>query len=241
LNRVASNISLYEFLTKEISLPCIAYNTSVIRVFNALPSDAKVNVFLGDDLLASELEYKQFGFYIPILEAETYNLRVFVSGKSDNLIIDTKIELYQLQIETLAIVGTLQNPSILRISGEPRQEPYIDKSVIRYANLSKSNVVINVISNKNVIQSGPLNINEYNKYSPLDPGLYEFEFVNQKDNFKTSVEHILKNTRIYTFYLVGTLDSNSPMYLSYPLELVISVDLATVIKHCPPDMKRYKE
>lgn len=239
MNRQVPNISLYEFLTKELVLPCIAYNTSIFRVFNALPSDAKLNVYLDNELLATELEYKQFSFYIPILEAETHNIKVFVSGKNNTPIIDTQIQIYQARIETLAIVGNLQNPSILRISGEPRQEPYIDKSVIRYANLSNSDVVINVISNNKIIQSGPLNINEYNKYSLLNLGVYKFEFINQKDNFKTSVDTILKPTRVYTFYLVGTLDSNSPMYLSYPLELVISVDIATILKQCPPDMKRY--
>lgn len=238
MNRQDSNINLYEFLTKELILPCLSSNTSIIRAFNALPSDTKLNVYLDNELLASELEYKQFGFYIPIIESNIHNIRVFVSGEKNTPIIDTQVEIYQSRIETLAIVGTLQNPSILKISGDPNQEIFLDKSVIRYANLSQSNVVINVISNNKVIQSGPLNINEYNKYSLLNPGLYEFEFVNPVDNFKTSSTHILKSTRVYTFYLVGTLDSNSPMYLSYPLELVISVDISTMVKECPEDMKR---
>jgi len=232
---------LYQFLTKELSLPCIAYNTSLIRVFNAIPSDIKLDVYLDGDLIAKELEYKKFSYYIPILEAEVHNIKVFISSKTDTPIIDTQVQLYQANVETLALIGSIESPDILSILGEPIQQPYPNNSVIRYANLSNNNLVVNVLLNDSIISSTPLNINEYNRYSLLDPILYNFQFElndNKESNIQTSVSHILKPTRIYTFYLVGCLDPTSPIHSNYPLELVISVDISSLIKQCPLDMKR---
>ena len=241
MKRQLDNPSLFQFLTEELNLPCISYNTTLVRVFNALPSEDKIDVYLDDDLLAKELSYKQFSYYVPVLEADIHNIKVFVSGASGEPILDTPVKIHQSNIETLAIVGTIQNPSVINVVGEPTQPSYHNKALVRYANLSQNNLNINVLLNDNIIQSGPLSINEYTSYSLLNPIMYTFQFAlndNSNNNFQTSATHILKPTRIYTFYLVGSLDTKSQTHLNYPLELVISVDLTTLIKKCPEDMKR---
>lgn len=241
MKRPLGTLGLFQFLTDELSAPCIAYNTTLFRVFNSLPSDSKLDVYLNDELLAKDLGYKQFSYYIPILETDIHSIKIFISGGNGSPVIDKLIQIHQSSAETLAIVGTIENPSILDIRGEPTHQPYPDNSLVRYANLSQNNVIVNVILNNNIIQSGPIDINNYNKYSLLDPTMYTFNFVlnnSPNDISQTSATHILKPTRMYTFYLVGSLDTQSQVYSSYPLELVISVDISTLIKKCPEDMKR---
>ena len=233
MKRQTDTPALYKFITEELLLPCIPYKTSLVRCFHAIPTETKFDVYINDELLASELSYKQFSYYIPVLEAENHNVKVFISGENGTPIIDKQIRIRKSNVETLAIVGSIENPDILPIVGDPTLPSYPDKSVIRYANLSPNNIVINVSLNGDVIQSGPVNINEFNEYSLLNPIMYKFDFINPNNNSQTSSTHILKPTRIYTFYLVGSLDPNSSLYLSHPLELVISVDITTLIKQCP--------
>ena len=178
MKRQTNTPNLYKFITEELFLPCIPYNTSLVRCFNALPIETKLDVYIDDELLGKDLSYKQFSYYIPVLESKTHNIKVFISGENNTPIIDKQIQLHQSYVETLSIVGSIESPDILAVVGNPTQQPYPDKSVIRYANLSQSNIVINVSLNNNVIQSGPLNINEYNEYSLLNPIMYKFDFIN---------------------------------------------------------------
>jgi hypothetical protein len=232
--------TLFTFLTGELSLPCLDNSSGFIRVFNALPSDAKFDVYIGDVLLAKELAYKQFSFYIPGSAIISHNIRVFNSLNPNTPIIDTQIEITPANVETVCINGTIQNPKILKVTGDPTQQTYRDKASIRYANLTKDTMIINVATANNIIAYITLKPDEYNSYLVADPGIYRFRFIeadSPNNNNSSTVSHTLNPTRIYTFYLVGELGPNS----KYPLELVISVDITTVIKTCPPDMIRHEK
>lgn len=229
--------TLFTFLNNELSLPCLDNSSGFIRVFNALPSDAKFDVYVDDTLLAEELAYKQFSYYIPRPALKAYNIKVFNSLDHNTPIIDTQIEITPGNVETLCINGTVQNPKLVKITGDPTQQTYRDKASIRYANLTKDSIIINVSTTNNIVSYINLKPDEYTRYIVIDPGTYKFRFiqVGSPDNNSPTVSHTINPTRIYTFYLVGELDSNS----KYPLELVISVDMTTIIKTCPPDMIRH--
>lgn len=228
--------TLFQFLTNEISsLPCLSYKTGFVRMFNALPSDVKFDVYIDGILLAKELAYKQFSYSIAASAYKVHNLKVFISDKLDTPIIDTTVQVNAANVETLAIVGSVENPRISIIVGEPGQPIYQDKSLIRYANLTDKDITANVLIGNRLISSKTIKSNEYNKYDTANPNTYKFEFVladSPVDTFKSSTIHSLRPTRIYTFYLVGDTDANS----NYPLELVIAVDVVSLIKQCPPNM-----
>jgi len=229
--------TLYQFLNSELpSILCLNYKSTLIRAFNAIPSDIKLDVYIDEILLARELEYKQFSYSIAASTLKSYNVKIFVSSQLDIPIIDTQIQIPQGNIATLAIVGSIENPNILIIKASPPQQFYSDRSLIRYVNLVNSDLMVNIMLSKNIVSSKTVKSNEYSLYEPIVPGLYQFQFIldnNSVDDFKTSTNHELKATRIYTFYLIGNSDVNS----DFPIELVISVDVITVIKSCPPNIK----
>lgn len=231
--------TLFQYLTSEVSsLPCLNNKTGLVRTFNVLPSDVKFNVYIDNILLGKELEYKQFSYYIAVSALKSHNVKVFRSDNLNTPIIDTQVQIHPANVETLAIVGSVENPSILMITGESEQPIYSDKSLIRYANLADRNITVNVLSSNKIVSSKNINHNEYNRYEIITPGTYQFEFIltdATANTFQTSSIHELNFTRIYTFYLVGSLDINS----IYPLELVISVDIISVIKKCPDIMKSF--
>jgi hypothetical protein len=232
--------TLFSFLNNELSLPCLDYNSGFVRVFNALPSDAKFDVYIDNRLLSKELAYKQFSYYIPTPSLESHNVKVFNSLSPDIPIIDTQINITHANVETLCIIGTLQNPRLLLVTGDPTQQVYRDKASIRYANLTDDNIIINITTSDNIIVYVPLKSGEYNNYLVADPETYKFRFIladNPDSNYTPTSTHNLNPTRIYTFYIVGNLDITS----KYPIELVVSVDMTTVIKTCPPDMKRHEK
>ena len=230
--------TLYQFLSGELSMPCLNPKSGLVRVFNGLPTEAKLDVYIDEILLAKELSYKEFSRAIVSSALKNNNVKVYISSELDRPIIDTQIQIPSGGGGTLAVVGSLENPSILIVEGDYKQPFYPDKSVIRYANLTDEDLTINVVRSNNIISSETVKSNEYNRYKTINPQTYQFQFV-LADSLGTNVIsaaiHELKPTRIYTFYLVGSLDPTS----NYQLELVISVDMSTVIKQCPTNMKRF--
>lgn len=228
--------TLFSFLNNELSLPCLYYSSGFVRAFNALPSEVKFDVYIDNILLAKELGYKQFSYYIPRAALVGHNVKVFNSSSPDTPIIDTQINLTNANVETLCIVGDLQSPRLLNVIGDPTQQVYRDKASIRYANLTDDEIIINVTFDGASVFI-PLGPYLYNTYLVADPAEYNLKFIlasSPDSNYKPSSIHTLNPTRIYTFYIVGKLDISA----RYPLEIVISVDMTTVIKTCPPDMKR---
>jgi hypothetical protein len=228
--------TLFQFLNSEISsLPCLTYKTGFVRMFNALPSDVKFDVYIDGVLLAKDLEYKQFSYSIAASAFNIHNIKVFISDNLDIPIIDTQLQINAANMQTLAIVGSVENPSILTIIGDPGQPIYQDKSIIRYANLTNKDITVNALIGNRLVSSKTIKSNEYNRYDTANPETYNFEFVVSDasvDAFKASAIHRLRPTRIYTFYLVGSTDANS----NYPLELIISVDVVSLLKLCPANM-----
>jgi len=186
-------------------------------MFNALPSDVKFDVYIDEILLAKELEYKQFSYSIALSTLKTHTIKVFISNELNNPIIETQVQIHQANVETFAIVGSIEDPSILIITNNPPQQIFHNKSVIRYANLSESNMTVNVIRSNNIISSETIKSYEYTRYELIDPGTYNFQFILANtigNDFKISTNKELKATRLYTFYIVGSADVNS----IYPLE-----------------------
>lgn len=228
--------TLFSFLNNELSLPCLDYNSGFVRAFNALPSDVRLDVYIDNRLLAKELGYKQFSYYIPTPTLESHTIKVFYSSNPNIPVIDIQINITNANVETLCIVGDLQSPRILMVTGDPTQQVYRDKASIRYANLTHDDLIINVTFDSNTAFM-PLASYQYNRYLVADPETYTLKFIlasNPENNYQPTSTHTLNPTRIYTFFIIGNLD----IYSRYPLEIVVSVDMTTVIKTCPPDMKR---
>jgi hypothetical protein len=230
--------TLFQFLNSELSLPCLPYNVGLIRAFNAIPSDVKLDVYVDKILLARELKYKQFSYSIATSTLTTHNIRVFDSSKPDSPIIETQIQIPQGHVATINIIGTIQNPQIFMLTTSSNQPTYSDRALIRYANLYDSDITVNVVKSKNVISTTMVKAKEVSKYSVIAPGTYQFQFSltdSIGNNFLSSNIYEIKSTRIYTFYLVGS-PTNDP---NYPLEIIRTVDIMTVIKQCPPMMNRF--
>jgi len=112
--------TLYQFLNSELSsLLCLNYKSTLVRAFNAIPSDIKLDVYIDEILLARELEYKQFSYSIAISTLKSYNVKVYVSNQLDTPIVDTQIQIPQGTIATLAIVGSIEEPNMLIITANP--------------------------------------------------------------------------------------------------------------------------
>jgi hypothetical protein len=230
--------TLFQFLNSELALPCLPYKVGLIRVFNAIPSEAKFDVYVDEILLARELKYKQFSYSIAISTLTTHNIRVFDSSKPDSPIIETQIQIPQGHVATINIIGNIQNPQIFMLTTSSNQPTYSDRALIRYANLSDSDITVNVVKSKNVISTTIVKAKEVSKYSVIAPETYQFQFIltdSVGNDVLSSTIFEIKSTRIYTFYIVGNQTKNT----NYPLELVITVDIMTVIKQCPPMMNRF--
>lgn len=229
--------TLFQFLNNELGKICLPYKVSLVRALNAIPSDAKLDVYVDEILLARELKYKQFSYAIAVSTLRSHNIRVFDSSKPDSPIIETQIQIPEGHIATIAITGTIENPKILMLTSSSNQPTYSDRALIRYSNLSNSDITVDVIKSQNVISSKIVKANHEGQYEIIAPETYKFQFKltdSVGNNVSSSAIHEIKPTRIYKFYLVGSPTNNQ----DYPLEPVLAVDIMTVIKQCPP-MRNY--
>jgi hypothetical protein len=113
---------------------------------------------------------------------------------------------------------------------------YPDRYVVRVVNLTPDHLSIDASSLElNYFATRCIAPGEYEGYFVRDPGEYKFEFKLSSNQNLRPLRITLHNkaTRIYTQYIIGTIDLNAEIYQQgYPLEMVISVDGNTVIRPC---------
>lgn len=177
-------------------------NNSLVRVLHASPHDLKIDIYFNDKKIYNDIYFKEISKYIKT-KPGSYRIDVYESGKKERALIKESVTIDDKEIYTIAIVGNMENLSLLVINDYFSKTVSEDYSSFRAINLSINSQPIDIFVDDDLLfknigyKQGTIyadvNINEYNVgLSPCDENKKVFQ---GKIKFKAN--------RIYTLYIVG--------------------------------------
>ncbi|EOD00488.1 DUF4397 domain-containing protein [Caldisalinibacter kiritimatiensis] len=191
---------------------------SFIRILHASPDAPAVDVYINNNLVASNLKYRQFTEYLQVPPGR-YNVKVFAAGQRTNPVIDTEVNVTPMSIATVAAVGRLENIKLLPIP-EPRMPIPPGKLYIRFGHLSPNAPRVDVRLPNGQTLFRNVGFEEVTDYIPVDPGTYTLEvFLAGTDERVLYVPNVnLQPNRFYTVYAVGLAGQRPPLQVLIPLD-----------------------
>lgn len=180
----------------------IKSGTSLVRILHAVPQAPAVDVYINQKKVISNLEYKKFSNYLPLLKGD-YRIDVFISGTIDKPVISGSISLEEGQMLTIAAIGNLDNLELLVINDHVDKQLIQNQSAFRIVQLSPNLPPVNIVVNdKDLVED--LQYKQNISYVDAKPGQYSIELYLSDGNMSVlSFGVVLKANRIYTMYIVG--------------------------------------
>ena len=180
----------------------IKSGTSLVRILHAVPQAPAVDVYINEKKVISNLEYKKFSNYLPLLKGD-YRIDVFIAGTIDKPVISGSISLEEGQMFTIAAIGNLDNLELLVINDHVDKQLIQNQSAFRIVQLSANLPPVNIVVNdKDLVED--LQYKQNISYVDAKPGKYSIELYLSDGNMSVlSFGVVLKSNRIYTMYIVG--------------------------------------
>lgn len=216
-------------LIDELIIPCLIPQYSFIRFFNSMPESPAIDIYVNDQLLIASNTYKGITPYFPAL-AGVYNIQVYLTGTKDTPIIEIKeVQIYQGQIITLVIAGTITNIEIVTAVDDINQTIKPDESMVRIFNLTHDFLTYSIGS---MIYSGLVSY-KGTGYIKMSPGPYTLEVRPPHRSHIIAVKVSLTPGKIYTIYILESVRPDSPQYQSANIYQILQVvDGNTILKKC---------
>jgi hypothetical protein len=223
-------------LVQSVGKLCVNSSFTFVRILNVITEPIKITVYIDDIEVARDLVYKGVGYYLPVPKGK-HVIRIYSDNNKNTTIIElNNVDIPTNQAVTIPVWKAKESLQIMILVDDVNQKIYPDKYVFRIVNLSPDNLSINISTPElNYHVSRSLDSGEYEGYFVRDPSksLFEFTLPSQVGlrPVRATLNHLA--SRIYTEYIVGTIDLNTETYQKgYPLELVVSVDGNTIIRSC---------
>lgn len=180
----------------------IKSGTSLVRILHAVPQAPAVDVYINEKKVISNLEYKKFSNYLPLLKGD-YRIDVFIAGTIDKPVISGSISLEEGQMFTIAAIGNLDNLELLVINDHVDKQLIQNQSAFRIVQISANLPPVNIVVNdKDLVED--LQYKQNISYVDAKPGQYSIELYLSDGNMSVlSFGVVLKSNRIYTMYIVG--------------------------------------
>lgn len=191
---------------------------SHIRFLHASPDTPSIDIYINDKLIGRNLSYRNFTPYINIPSGNT-NIRVFITGRKINPLINTNIFIPAKSIFTLSAAGKSSQIGLLALP-EPIRNVPAGKALIRFAHLSPDAPNVDLaLSNVSKLFTNVAYKN-YTDYIPIGGGTHNFEVkVSSTSKVILKVPNInIRSGNIHTFYFVGLAAGKPPLQVLIPLD-----------------------
>lgn len=186
----------------------------LVRMFNALPEDAAVDIYVNGNLLYSDLKYKEFTSYA-YMEEGMQKIDVYKAGTKTNPLIRGTLKIPSEQIFTIALTGNKGEEALLVIEDDITQQPSKESAINRIVNLAPDLPEADVNFN-DMPSASNISYRDETLYAYLPPGKYKITVEESETEYDVTESMFeFKVERIYTIYIIG----NPPN-----VELIQSVD-----------------
>lgn len=177
-------------------------NSSLVRVFHAVPDVQAVDVYVNGNMVFNNLEFGDFTNYIYLDKGE-YNIAIYPSGKTDQPAINQMVDIPSQQIFTVAATGDLNNLSLLVIPDKITKSPSQRYSAVRIIHLSPTAPGVDVVVNGDTLFEN-IEFREGTDYVDLNPGTYNINvLLNSDKSVVLPLKVTLNENKIYTIYIIG--------------------------------------
>ena len=191
-----------------------------VRFLNATPSEAGVDFYRGNSLVAPNVGFGTFSAYDRVSPG-TQEFRITRAGNKDDVLATLSLPFEKGEVYTIAAVHSDGSTMAYGIS-EPTERNDTQYGHLRICNLSPDFGEMNVDANGHMILGG-IDYLEISKYMCMTPDKYEFRAKRAKDNALKLVmpNQNLRDGKYNTLYIVGLSDAN-PSLMG-----ILSVDAAS--------------
>jgi hypothetical protein len=194
-------------------------NMCYLRFFQASLNAPALDIYINDVALVKDFAYKDFTKYFKAVSG-SYNIKIFVSGNKNLIVLDENIELYPNNIYTLAIIGLFNLNGIeINLIDDHLRDINKNYSYIRFINLSPSSRDLDIVLNNNLAIS-ELSYATVSSYLELPPGRYNFKayLSSQQKLVLENPNMTLDPGKIYSGYVLGIENIKDSMQIVIPLE-----------------------
>lgn len=217
----------------ELQEPCVTPICALIRGFQSLPELPPVDVYVNDIMVSRNFQYKDMAQYKTSC-FEVYNVKIFPTGTKDKPLADiNNIKTPVGQILTFAITGSVEDINIIPIIDDINERIRPDETKIRFYNLDNSVISFEMSLPQGSI-SQSLSYLQSTNYNLINSGRHRFQVSSSNPNVRPIDINIdLKPGRIYTLYITGSMDPNSPGYKTGNIpQIILAVDGNTLYNKC---------
>ena len=179
---------------------------SLIRVFHAVPNAAAVDVYVNDDLVFSNVSFKQFTDYVPLAEG-TYTIRLYATGTTSPELLSSELTVPLGGIFTAAATGNVNDLQLVLLEDFDTENFVSRESKFRVVALAPNAPALNLEMNGMQIIEG-INFREMTAYAQVPANFYIMSVFNALTNGMVLNFRIqLKENQISTIYILGDLPS----------------------------------
>ena len=173
---------------------------SLVRLFNVLPGNHNIDIYIGGGLVFEDLKYKESSLYIYLVE-NIYLIEIYKRGTKD-LIISNLLPLPKDDVFTLAITDNLGQASITFLEDSLDIKSLRYEVVVKVANLSPNLPSVKLMYSNNYCINN-IEYEEVTSYLYLQPGKYKVIIEDVKTGtFIIEQELEFKMTEIYTLFII---------------------------------------
>lgn len=191
---------------------------SFIRILHASPDAPAVDVYANGSKIASNLKFKEFTEYLPVMPG-SYNIKVFPAGTKRNPVINTTLNVPANKIFTIAAINKLENIMLMPIL-DPKLPISPGMTYVRFGHLSPNAPAVDVRLENGMQLFSNVPYMNVTPYKAVMPGTYNFEIYptgsNQRVLYVPNAN--LGANRFYTLYAVGLVGERPPLQVLIPLD-----------------------
>lgn len=202
----------------DILNPCIDNQASIIRVFNVVP-DLSIDDYVNDIPRFLDLQYKELSDYIPTIPGKR-TVKIYEAG-TDNLLLEFPLDIPGGEIITYAFYGSTSDLKYLTISDDIKQQVPRDRTKVRFYNLDSIDITVTtnpaIGASTKALASG-----QGTDYSLINPGSYNIQ-INSSNKQPKNLTVKFNPGRLYTVYIIGSVNPDSPNYPQYNISQVLLV------------------
>lgn len=179
-------------------------NKSYIRALHASPGSPAVDIYVNDNVIYKNLNYKEFTDYINV-SSGFYNIKIYPAGQKRNPIINTNIAIPSENTFTVAAIGELADISLLAIPEAYMQQINNQDAFVGFIHLSPNAPAVDITLPDNTKLFEDVDYKEYTGYIKVIPGDYTLQVKPAgSDQIVLSVPNVKFNPgEIYSVYAVG--------------------------------------
>jgi len=191
---------------------------SYIRILQASPDAPAVDVYASGKLIASNLQYKQFTPYIPLIPGK-YTILVYPTGTSVTPIINTSLDVIPQLNYTVAATGMLRDIKPLVIPDTALPLPP-NRIQLKFVHLSPNTPRIDITLPDGSILFRDVEFKEITPNLLIAPGNYNFQarLTGTNQVILNVPNQLLTDNRYYTIYAVGLVNMNPPLQILSALD-----------------------